>query len=277
MTFDKLFKSSPAIMALVSYPERKFLDINKTFEEKIGYKRDEVIGKTAIELQLYLDVEIAVLISRLMIYEGKVENIEIKLRKKDGEILTGLFFGETYDSENKIFLSSIIDISDQKILLNQYRNSIHYIELLENMIQYSIVTINSYFEITSWNYKTEELTGYSRNEIVGKKCSFGNIKNFDSENLICINNKKALIKNKNGNFKIVTISSEYLEKNNIKTDRYLIKMEECVENIDLIKPLNGIIENINDYNHLVDYKIDYNEGKIFFTPLRENFQLQLSR
>ena len=44
-------------MAVTSIAEQKFIEVNTAFLDKLGYKREEVIGKTAQELELFIENE----------------------------------------------------------------------------------------------------------------------------------------------------------------------------------------------------------------------------
>ncbi len=63
---------------------------------------------------------------------GSVRDFELKIRRKDGTIDNGLFFGEVIDSQGKKnLLSVMIDISDRKRLEDQL---LELNETLENRV-----------------------------------------------------------------------------------------------------------------------------------------------
>jgi PAS domain S-box-containing protein len=51
--FSKAFHHSPLPSALQSLSEQKFLDVNQRFAELSGYSRQDLIGRTALELRLW--------------------------------------------------------------------------------------------------------------------------------------------------------------------------------------------------------------------------------
>jgi PAS domain-containing protein len=53
--FSKAFQSSPLIVLIAQISNARLLEVNETFEKISGYKREEVIGKTTIELVHRLD------------------------------------------------------------------------------------------------------------------------------------------------------------------------------------------------------------------------------
>ncbi len=103
--FTKLFENNPALMAVSSIPERKFIDVNKSFIEKIGYSYDEIIGKKSSDLGLFPQVEKVEEVADSFQKHGKIHNIELQVRCKNNEILDGLFSGEIIESQGKIFFN----------------------------------------------------------------------------------------------------------------------------------------------------------------------------
>ncbi len=113
--FNKLFDNNPALMAVSTYPERRFVEANDAFLRKLGYERDEVIGKTSIDLDLFVESEKLSFVSSEMERFGHVKDCELKVRTKSGELLDGLFFGELIESQGKeYFLSLMVDLTERK-------------------------------------------------------------------------------------------------------------------------------------------------------------------
>ena len=53
--FSKAFRLSPESITLTSLKEGRYIDVNESFLHVIGYSRDEVIGRTATELNIWVD------------------------------------------------------------------------------------------------------------------------------------------------------------------------------------------------------------------------------
>ncbi len=113
--FQKLFNSNPALMALSNVSDRSIQDVNLAFLEKLGYKKEEIIGKTSKELNLFSTTEKQYNLIEDAFRVGKAENIETTMRKKNGEFLEGLFSVEKifYQEEN-MFITVLTDITAQK-------------------------------------------------------------------------------------------------------------------------------------------------------------------
>src|SRR5512140_1978322 len=51
--FERLFRKNPALMALSTLSDRRFMDVNDAFLKALGYDKTEVLGKTGVEIGLY--------------------------------------------------------------------------------------------------------------------------------------------------------------------------------------------------------------------------------
>jgi PAS domain S-box-containing protein len=84
--FATLFELSPIAVAIASLDEGRVIEVNPAFEELSGYARDEVIGKTAIEVGFAMDaVGRAKRLDRLR-ETGRSGPDEVRCRRKSGEV-----------------------------------------------------------------------------------------------------------------------------------------------------------------------------------------------
>ena len=55
--FDKAFYASPSMIAIVGRDDGEYYEVNGTWTKSLGYERSEVIGKTAYELEIWVDAD----------------------------------------------------------------------------------------------------------------------------------------------------------------------------------------------------------------------------
>ncbi len=112
--FEKAFHHGPTLMAISSIKDGKYTEVNNNFVGVTGYSEKEVIGTTPLDLGFILPEDFDKLKKDLKEY-GSVDGMELTLRKKDGDILYCLYFGEiiTIDGEQRL-LSIASDITDRK-------------------------------------------------------------------------------------------------------------------------------------------------------------------
>jgi len=76
--FRTIFENSPYPIAINSYPDHKFLEVNKAFLNASGYTEAEILGKNPIELGLLSLMDSARLVGRMVI-AGRLENVPLAL------------------------------------------------------------------------------------------------------------------------------------------------------------------------------------------------------
>ncbi|HPN83641.1 MAG TPA: PAS domain S-box protein, partial [Spirochaetota bacterium] len=128
--FHKLFNSNPALMAVSSLPDRRFIEVNESFLAHLGYTRQDVIGQTAAELQLFAEPEKQEIIAGILASGKHLRNIELLVRTKTGRLLSGLFSGEVINNQvEDAFLTVMVDITELKQTETRLRESTRQIEL----------------------------------------------------------------------------------------------------------------------------------------------------
>ena len=122
--FAKAFKSSPVPMSIQSLDNYRYLDVNDSYVEMTGYTRDELIGKSPVDLNLWPDPALR---KRLLdqLAEGRsLRNLEAKIRSKDRHEKVTLLSAELTTLDNERFaLISENDISQRLTLESQLRQA----------------------------------------------------------------------------------------------------------------------------------------------------------
>jgi PAS domain S-box-containing protein len=114
--FSKAFMFSPDAIIISELETSKYIDVNEAFELLSGWKRDECIGKTIYELNIWKYPEKRIeIIELLNKNSGLFYNYELELILKNGEERTGLMAGRiiNYDGKDRL-LTITKDISDRK-------------------------------------------------------------------------------------------------------------------------------------------------------------------
>jgi len=122
--FRTAFHTSPNAINLNSAEGGMYIDINEGFTKIMGYSREDVIGKTSVELNIWNDIKDREnLVSRLKKH-GVVENLEADFKGKDGQIRTGLMSARILRIDNQDAILSITrDITNQRKLETQLQQA----------------------------------------------------------------------------------------------------------------------------------------------------------
>ncbi len=113
--FSKSFRQSPLAITIASTKDGRYIDINETFEQQTGWCRDEVIGRSPSDINLWVDPHQRSLFIKQLLAEGTLRDLEVKIRRKDGQIRTGLGSAELIQVNGKpCALSVFADITERQ-------------------------------------------------------------------------------------------------------------------------------------------------------------------
>jgi PAS domain S-box-containing protein len=113
--FSKAFLASPAAVTIATLAEGRFIDANDSFLQLMGYSREEIIGRTALGLDMWLSAEDRANFAKRLREGGFVRNYECAFRTKSGEIREGLGAAELIElNGERCILTIIVDITDRK-------------------------------------------------------------------------------------------------------------------------------------------------------------------
>ncbi|WXR62609.1 PAS domain S-box protein [Peptostreptococcaceae bacterium AGR-M142] len=118
--FHKLFDNNPALMAVCDLETNEFYDVNNSFCEVLGYEDVELIGKSTCDLGIFQDTKKHEYIINSLRHNSRIGNIELEIKKKDNNIITGLFSAEIIKGYKETsYMMVIIDITRQKNIENK--------------------------------------------------------------------------------------------------------------------------------------------------------------
>ncbi|MDD2534404.1 MAG: EAL domain-containing protein [Eubacteriales bacterium] len=120
--FSKAFQFSAAVMAISRIVSGQYIDVNQSFCEKYGYTREEALGHSAKELDLFVNYQDRIDLLNQLENVTRVRDKEIKVRKKDGTLLIGLINAEfIYIGQEKCLMTTLLDITQIKRMESEIR------------------------------------------------------------------------------------------------------------------------------------------------------------
>ncbi len=113
--FSKIFYASPVPVSINRVSDGRYIDVNESFLKRMGYKREEVIGHTALEINAWVDPAKRSEMLHVLRRQGSLRNFEAGFRTKSGEIGTALLFREIIElAGEQHFIGTTLDITDRK-------------------------------------------------------------------------------------------------------------------------------------------------------------------
>lgn len=113
--FAKAFRSTPHAITITRLNDGHHLEVNDSFCRMMGYTNQEVIGRTAVELHLWVNLAERDRLFQLLQENGAVRDYEFNFCTKSGALRTALLSAEIIDLDGETCVLSVSqDISDRK-------------------------------------------------------------------------------------------------------------------------------------------------------------------
>lgn len=183
--FEALFYESSVCKIITEIDTGLIIEVNKSYCNFIGFKKEELIHKTIHELNIWVDIKQRdEVIKKVVLKKRAPKQWEIKIRVKNGSLKWILANFDVILHQRKLcFLTTFTDITAKKDLeekgnlLNaeiQYRTSYQLkftnnkYKSLINQAPDAIFMFNKYGYLLEVNTNTVKLTGYSKKELLKK-------------------------------------------------------------------------------------------------------------
>ena len=162
--FAKTFHASPMPMWLSTIQEGRFLDVNDEFLTLLQRPREDVIGHTSFELDVWTDAKQRVDILTRHKTRGSVRNVELGMHTKSGELRSILWSVEEVEiSGESCWLGSALDITEHK----RAEEQVHLQSAALTAAANAIMITDQHGKIEWVNPAFIRLTGYSAAEVMG--------------------------------------------------------------------------------------------------------------
>jgi two-component system, cell cycle sensor histidine kinase and response regulator CckA len=122
--FYKAFHVNPEPISIATVSEGRYIDVNESFLRSTEYRREEVIGRTSLELKFWERLEDRATFVEKLKTHGSVRDLEITFITKSGVQRKGMISGENIEIDGQACVIAIIkDLTDQKALEKQLRQA----------------------------------------------------------------------------------------------------------------------------------------------------------
>ncbi|MFP5261267.1 MAG: PAS domain S-box protein [Blastocatellia bacterium] len=163
--FTRAFNAVPIPISITGVGDERIVAANEAFVRTSGYAREEVIGRTGAELNLWEDPADRDRLAGLLRQHKKIRDLEIRFRSRSGRLSTYLMSAEVIEfSGEPCILSAVNDITERKIAEERLAFAASIVESSDD----AIIGKTLDGEIISWNAGAQRMYGYIADEVISK-------------------------------------------------------------------------------------------------------------
>jgi PAS domain S-box-containing protein len=138
--FSTVYMSNPVSQTLVSATDGRFADVNDAFVRNTGYTREDVIGRTADELEMFPNPGERQQMVDTLREKKHIQGMEVACRVRGGEIKACLLSSSMITLGEKPFiLSTVEDISERKKTEDALKVANRQLNLLSGITRHDIL------------------------------------------------------------------------------------------------------------------------------------------
>ena len=166
--FAKVFRASPAAIAITTTREGRVLDANESMLRLLGYDRDEAIGRTTRDLDIWADpLDRQRLLDDLAALSS-VRDRECRMCTKDGRIITTLFAAEIVDiAGESCILTVLVDITGRKRVEAALQQEKAFTDAIIDSVPGTFYVLDEAGNLVRGNRMLSEVTGLTPDQIPG--------------------------------------------------------------------------------------------------------------
>ncbi len=167
--FSTAFRTMPDAININRMTDGLYLDINQGFTDMTGYTQEDVLGRTSLEIDIWVDPEDRARLTEGLRSRGMVNNFEANFRMKNGEVKAGLMSARIIEIEGqRCILSVTRDISDGKKMEQALRENEEQLRLITDNMVDTISQIDTERKFVYASPSLKRVFGYEPREIIGR-------------------------------------------------------------------------------------------------------------
>lgn len=171
--FRKMFEINPVPSVVSTLKEGRILDVNQAFEKVTGYSRDEAIGKTSTDLNLWSHPKDRSRLADLLGKQGPLREEEIEITTRSGQTKHLLASAELIKMDHEqCIIASAVDITARKKAQDDYLASERNFRAAFEHAPIGMVLTDLDGNFLEVNDAYCQITGYSKEELLAPGFSF---------------------------------------------------------------------------------------------------------
>jgi len=168
--FVKAFQANPAAMCITTIREGRFIEVNERYCQLFNFTREELIGRTSVELELWDDPLTRTAVMEQLMAEGAVRDREAQFRPANRGRVDALVSMELIDfpgENDSVVISMFADITEHKRAKAALQDSEERFRTMANSIPQLAWIAQPDGHIFWYNQRWYEYTGTTPQEMEG--------------------------------------------------------------------------------------------------------------
>ena len=171
--FSKAFGSNPVALSISQLADGRITDVNKAYLKLLGFSRQEVIGHTSTELNIFTSPTERSKLVNILREKSSVSNLDITLQTKTGKPVNAIISIDKINSKSQDYLvSTLVDITERKkaeetLLAKEHELASIYASVPEVLFFLSVKSDRD-FRFLSVSQSFLHVTGLNEHQVVGK-------------------------------------------------------------------------------------------------------------
>ncbi len=167
--FRTVFQTNPDVVLIGRMDDGTILNVNEACLKVSGYSRDEIIGKTSLEVGFWTNAEDRERFIVTLKESGYVENMETSFRIKNGRERIGLMSARILMLNDELCTLTVIrDITEMKDAEKRLVRSESRFRSLISVMGEGLVILGFNGEVVQCNKAAERILDKTSDEIIGK-------------------------------------------------------------------------------------------------------------
>ena len=168
--YSKAFRASPDGLTVTELETGRYVEVNEGYCKLYGYSRDEMLGHTSVELDIWENLQDRARFVEGLKTIGTVHNFEARTRTRNGSIRIVHLSGEPIELGGKSCIVSVLrDVTDRVQAEQALRTSEESLRAtIENTPNVAVQWYDRQGRVTYWNPASENMYGWLAAEAQGK-------------------------------------------------------------------------------------------------------------
>ncbi len=168
--FAKVFQNSPVPIAISQLSDGQFRDVNPAYEATYGWRRDEIVGRTSLEIGLWPSADARERWVRDLGANGRPQEIETTFVNRRREPRTVLLSADTIELDGVTHIINFVyDQTERKHAEEEKRLALERFEaIFQNTPNVAIQGFDAHGKVLHWNRASEKMYGIPAAEALGK-------------------------------------------------------------------------------------------------------------